>query len=375
MNKYKFPDYSLWLIFNGVYAIEPEISLEYCNRVFSWHDNHRESSTIYELINVHLWTPEDILDTYNKVNKFYKDKFPLWSNNQLSWWVHFHIFKWDFTWLNWTTLTNTLLNLPIYWKIHNQKLYVRSTERFTNYDNYIGTNYKSSAVSYKTIYHSHKREWYMIYNKSIEFRCNNVFDARLYWYYVWIMIANKEWISLESTSDDLKTFIKIWIRDTFSWAVSDIPLPEIKWFRISDNDFSIMSINWLKIINLLIDNWLIYAARALKEYMNEIWFDYKKELLLRDNFSWEELEKPIIINSFQLFRTDTWNLAFKNKENFLSYINKQLKAKILSAWIAWSLLDISMEWIEKKYGKIFSDKLNTISEETWLIAQEQESIF
>ena len=366
MNKYNFIDYSIKNIFNEVFAIEPEISREYYHNIFSAEHSceyHNESSTITELINLHLKTPEKKLAMYNHVYEFYKDKFPIWSDRRLSWGVHMHIFKWNYKWLDAKKLKFNLLNLPLFTKIKSRKMYWRYFSNRSNFKETISNNDKSWAVSYKNSYHSHNREWARFTNESIEFRCNNVFDARIYWYYIWIMIANKEWTKFKKTSDSMRRFIQRWITQQYhDWH--DMELKNIIWYRISEEDFIVLQHNTKVLLKLLQINWLIECAKALLEYVNECWLEIDMDISLRDSFTLEPVSNPIFIPNITLFRIKYIWLYFNTEENYYAYIKGLMKKKLLIAWIPQALITINEEAIIKKYKKHLPDKVNMDKQET-----------
>lgn len=359
MNKYKFPDYNLSGFFNGLYAIEPEISDNFRKEALLGYSYHSESYKIKELNRLHEESEEGRTKAINLITEFYKDKFPIWGDNRLSWGVHFHIFKWDYRKIKNSGLSYKILNCPLHCKIKWNKIYNRylcNRSMFPTTDSFLYSNSKGYAFCYKNRYTSNTT------GTSIEFRCNNVFDSRMYWYYVWLIICVKNNIKFKKTSDQLREYAKNWSRIEYDSDLNDLELYKINWYRVSEEDMKVIKYNSILILKALEIHWLFNAALALKEYLNECWLDIKYEVCYRDSYSWEAIEDFFTINKIKLFNTTYENIRFKSENNFYWFIIDRLKEKAKSAGIAMKLLDT--ENIPKHYSKYIPVEPNTEQQDT-----------
>jgi len=376
MNKYKFLDTWFDWFFNQAYAIEPEISRDFLNRKVSniYTGTYSESNTIKELTGLHKADRKVVKKVSDMIQEFYKDKFPLGSDGKLSWWVHFHIFKWNYQNVNYPALKLKLLNCPLYCKIRWKKLYSRAIARrawfrWTTYWN----NSKSSAVTHKNSYHTHTSRSIDYWTTSIEFRCNNVFDYRLYWYYVWVLIAAWEWVKFKKTSDLLRTYVRRW--NIIQYREADVPVTWIAWCRMWEENYKAIRHNIKIILKLLQENEMINAATDLLSYVNEYWFEIKMKIRYQDSFSWEMINGWFEIKKMDLM---TWveltNLHFQNSKNFYLFIEKEIVKRVNDLWIPNTVTTVSLKEIEEVYKKEVPDhigKVNTIWQTTLFINQEE----
>lgn len=357
MNEYNFLDYSREWLFKDMYAIELEVSTNYINENFRWWTIHSESTHIKEFIQLHDRSVDDIKKVIDHTTDFYKERFPVGSSWQLSWGVHFHLFNWDFKWMDRGMLSLKLLNCPLFWKIKRQKIYIRYMWSWSIFrtDWVIATDSKSDAVTYKR--NSHSDHWKRFSKPSIEFRCNNVIDTRMYWYYVWIVLAVKGDVKFKKTSDRLREYCKKWNPLDYR-GDHEMELKDIVWHRIDEEDWIVMNFNIMKILNLLEKHWLIEAGLALQEYLNERGFDIHKTFSQIDSHTWESITDFISMSTISLFRVEHKWLKFKDKENFFLYIEGIIKKKLLNASIAWVLVTIKRNEIVKKYWVLLTTNSN-----------------
>ena len=366
MNKYKFLDYNIDWFFNDMFAIEPEINNIFYRDNFELWPNKikhmKESSKIFEIVWLHNEDSEFRLNVHNIIQKQYIDKFPIWANKRLSWGVHFHVFNWTLTWIPWEVLKDNTINCPLFCKIWNNKLYSRQLTNRANFgDRSIPTNSKRTYVSYKTS-HSTSRRSDHFKKRSLEFRCNNVFDARIYWYYVALIIAAKEWIKLKSLSSTIQKYVRTWNMLEFDLDKDHYKLSEISWVRIDDENKEILIENCNTLLKVLEDNTLVNAAIALKEYLNEVWIKITREIYLRDNFSNEKFTWAYPIKDLRIARILYWNLFFNTKENFYNYVIQELKTKMQASNIAQWYYEINIDWVKKWFKKYL---INNNTNDNW----------
>lgn len=248
------------------FAIEPEISEEFYYHKLSDYEAKSESSTIKELNDLHNLNLERRMRAYHIIQDFYKDKFPVGSDNHLSWGTHFVIF-WDQSRFSslWSKINTILLNCPLHLKYEQGKAFWRKNQRHT-FTTSISTDSKSSAVSLKSELMS--SNWVAKYSP-IEFRCNNVFDARMYGYYAGLLIAAEKGVRFKKSSDSLREYMKKWEPSYFS-AYEDVELSYISGYTLSDDDKKTLRANSEKILKVLEDEGLVKASEALREYLVEV---------------------------------------------------------------------------------------------------------
>lgn len=310
---------------------------------------------IVEVEWMHNANKEARFDYYSSLKNYYRYRFPVWSDNHLSWWNHFHIFfkYWQTT----KTLFNMtefqiikmqyfLMNVPLYAKPYreNGKLYFFNREnswfkpyykncinqfddilphhhlfnteekrnnliRENTYRNqFMWLSSKSTPFTMKISYtgwthyvydrgqersfitsrdtsneSAEVKKFTETWSMSIEFRCNNVIDWRLYGYYLAAI--------LYAMSDDDKVFYKIkplkHAYELFSWDQSkyrneldeeEIP-DSIHFDEINKKDFNLvewtdldyLKYNYTQMMKILNTCNLPNTTAMLQEYCSEIW--------------------------------------------------------------------------------------------------------
>ena len=273
-------DYSEDLIYNSdeknSFAIEPEISSEFYYSVISnfYNDYKEETDYIYELLDVHncnLITRRRLHDT---IRDYYYDKLPVWENDCLSGGVHCVLF-WDYSHLKEKNkeFKYKILNCPLHLKIYNSSLYSRALDQRCGFwsNNLIEYWSKWSFLTLKDELYSNGEEveW-----APIEFRCNNVFDERILWYYQGIILAVEQEVKFKKTSDTLRSYARYWDTNEYNRNDWDMHLNDCIWHKLTDDDIRIMRYNIKIILKLLREKWLVNSADKLKEYCNEYGIKY-----------------------------------------------------------------------------------------------------
>lgn len=330
-NKKLFQDFDRTKAFNWILAIEPEISKNFMFDVqweffdnqqytseklnnstqsandkiarkdcFKWLKFHMESSMICEIDNTHTFPVEKRLELIDTIQEWFKDSFSVWWSWYPSWWVHFHIFTHKgnediFQAIAYKDIHNNLEALPLRAMIKWNKLYSRNRwvnnhrQHENNNDQYLRRDQRSNNAVYKNDF-----------LPGIEFRWNNVFDIRLYWYYVAITILSlAKWkLPLIFSRDDSNKLAKGqgkqyhnrgWTQtqsyDKF-WRLSlDILSPDL---IMNDSQLEIFKKNLGKIYFILSFNKLTEARRVLEEYINErMWIEV--DAIPFDFITWVEL--------------------------------------------------------------------------------------
>lgn len=251
------------------FAIEPEIASTFLDKL-DYNDYKRESYKIYELLRVHIQNETTRLNIHDKIKEEYKDKFPVWSDWKLSWWTHFVLFGdfWEFKDKN-IELKNKILNCPLHLKTMDLKFYSRELSHRSTFDNRASINVDNKwyFVALKTELHSN---WeYNIDWCPIEFRCNNVFDDRILWYYQWILLAVRRDVKFKILSDEFRKYAKNWDKNIYRWYNKNFN--KIVWFELKEDsdDYKKLKTNIRKIIKLLKENNLKQSAKQLKSYLKE----------------------------------------------------------------------------------------------------------
>ena len=337
------------------------VNLEECTNTWG------RTPTITEIEWMHLADKGERLDYYDSLKNYYRYRFPLWSDNHLSWWNHFHIFfkYWQTT----KTLHNMshfqiikmqyfLMNVPLYAKPWKQdgKLYLFNRENwwfkpffshsveafnlvfpfhskfntkekrdrllsdyayrkdsqdiaytipkypisswlktapFTTKNYYTGWTYSSQEQRQRTnnfisstCIENNSEEaktFDKAWSMSIEFRCNNVIDWRLYGYYLAAI--------LYAMSDDDTVFYKIkplknsyklflWDEETYNDDRDDEEIPNsIHFDNINKKDFNLiewtdldyLKYNYTQMMKILNTCNLPNTTTMLQEYCSEIW--------------------------------------------------------------------------------------------------------
>lgn len=306
-----FQDYDFKKSFDWILAIEPELWYDYFvdhiewewlyKERRKWHENwsrkywnkdnikkefnmlqfHAESSMILEVDNMHKISNKDRLRCVKRFTEDYKWYFTLGWSKRASWWVHFHVFSQlskskslpIFQKIKIDVLQNNLLHTLLYGIINDNKFYARSYSWFGMWDHSL----------------PHNSRWVVACTKDdfipwIEFRANNVFDPRLYWYYVAITLMSLSWIELENPIIGANTIrnAKQWLTEYKDYKEAD------KWGRIHVSkykpwiDFSnkkefnmnTWKKNLSRMLFVLSINKLPKAREALEEYIKEhLWLN------------------------------------------------------------------------------------------------------
>jgi len=251
------------------FAIEPEISESfYVTDIEDYYDDYTaESNDIYELTWLHHNDEEMRMRVYDDIAGHYKNKFPVGSDGHLSWWVHFVLFG-DFEMFHHNdSLKWKLLNCPLFLKMENKIMYGREMDKWCSFDSYISYWSKGEAITLKDSLYTNNES---IEETPIEFRCNNVFDDRLLWYYQWVMIAEELNVPFKKTSNELRRYARMWDVDYYDdekWL--DKEVSSVVGYNLTPADLIVMRYNIKIILKLLKDNRLENSAKALKEYCNE----------------------------------------------------------------------------------------------------------
>jgi len=264
-----FIDYKKENMFNSkinhAFAIEPEISEKFYRAKLGAYDRTTESSAIYELNRLHAIPTEQAIVAHDLIKEQYASAFPIWSDNHVSWGTHFVLFgdykrfkdKGD-------KLKVNLLNIPLFCKVTDAPLYSRKNHRHA-FSSSIDYDSKSKAVALKS---SLSSSWSDVKHTPIEFRCNNVFDSRIYGYYVGLLLAVDKWVRFKKTSDALRTYVKAGESDTFS-SNTDVSVDEMTGYTLTEADKTALVHNIEKICQILKDEWLEKTEEALREYLIE----------------------------------------------------------------------------------------------------------
>jgi len=325
-----FKDYHEDYIFNWACAIEPEISVRLCleskhNDVQTCNDQlyvkgwirfpsfknkkifknikwHFESKCIYEINNMHKLCKEEKKAINDFIRETYSQRFPLWLNGYISGWIHFHCF------LNsndyWTRYFSSIPNRILEWNFYNSLLWMKKHKkkwsfysRKNNYPSFSGLKYIPSAARINgTIIKNDFLPW-------VEFRLNNVYDFRLYWYYIGLLLLSSEDIKLGSLwlTKKIKTQMKEWCK--YQYKDRSISC-DIAWNDIYNNihidslepqctyeDINLeqLAINMTAIISMLRINLLHNAANALIEYLEEYDIPWVKSGYVGFNWVLEEI--------------------------------------------------------------------------------------
>lgn len=180
---------------------------------------HGESSKIYEIVNIHKLDIVDRKSIYGSIAKIYKDTFPIGADEYLSGWVHFHAFmkknmerdeieQIEFK-LNFEGYKDNYHALPLYAKANNMTFYRRQNGGLDNYSYSAATTIMGTMMSgnygwrhpvggFRSSFRTTRVEYPEF--RSVEFRCNNILDTRIYGYYIGQMLLAEAGIKLEQLS-------------------------------------------------------------------------------------------------------------------------------------------------------------------------------
>jgi len=257
------------------FAIELEIHKSHeheCKKRFKHTYFSTESNEIWEINSfhhIHNISDDDerrksrkqSLAVFDYLKKYYKDKFPIWEDWYTSGGNHFHLFG-DTETLSYKNieLTELLLNIPLFAKFWNWHIYSRKNYRH-------GFNKSWRDISYWT-----KRNAIQCNSRCIEFRCNNVIDDRLLWYYQAICIMAHNWIKPLILSKWIKDYLNRWSEENVADGEinhGDVVLTDLHWHSIWNTDKSKIEKNILNILDVLRRNNLPKSADKLEEYSIE----------------------------------------------------------------------------------------------------------
>lgn len=306
-NKPLFQDFDPLKAFDWILAIEPEISSRFfyedkypfSNRnyvpeskkprkdCFKWLVGHNESSMIFELDNTHKLPLTQRQELIKEITDWYKSFFSVWWSSYPSWWVHFHVFTSKdqldrISKVKYKYILHNMQQLPLRAVIYDNKLYSRN--RWNNFKcDYPENTLRRDDRSYNAVLKNDFLPW-------IEFRANNVFDIRLYWYYTWLTLMSLMWWTLPTifTEDQSDRLVK-WIQTTYWWEPSNsnppsydefgrlhcsklphqIDLNSDKWKQHKTYLMDWFKTNLWIIYFILSVNWLTKAREALEEYIQE----------------------------------------------------------------------------------------------------------
>lgn len=267
-------DFSKETIYNGTCAIEPEVDIDYLKPFIKEYglETHTESTRIIEVDNMHLISKDKKEILINEFTNHYADKYPRGRDWNVSWWVHFHIFLWEknkesfgrkFVLNNFNSwlLGTNLLHFPMFGKIYDNKVYHKKWMSIFSIPSKWVWWCKWYLFTYKDEF------WY----QSVEFRCNNVFDFRMYWYYIWLLLVTSLWIRLKKTSEH--NVIPNKCNDWKPLPIWDIHLSKVSsyWNEI---DKELFQSNLFLIYSLLISYWYTEACKELYNYFEDFIPEY-----------------------------------------------------------------------------------------------------
>lgn len=265
-------------------SIELEVSKEDAEQVkdkFPTLKIKMESYRIGEILNIHELATEARQKIYKDIKKIYKDKFPVWQDTYLSWGVHFHAFfketinrdtinSLQFK-LNFNDYNKNFQALPLYAKAQGHKFCSRPNgQDFEWNSDTLAYNmmWRTSVGGFRNSFRSHQigygyntNEWRDEY-KSIEFRCNNITDTRIYGYYIGQLLLAEQGIKLNILSTTLRserTSFNKWYK-----AVS-----ELTGTTYSGEDSEKIRSNFAILLVTLRKNGFREAAKQLRAYAKE----------------------------------------------------------------------------------------------------------
>jgi len=280
-----FPDYDP----NGNYrdySIELEYGCDFHNtlQAICPFDHKRESTKIFEPRDIHKKNYILRHKLFTACKERYQDSFPIWANDQLSGWNHFHItipkeiredifkaFKFNYVG---STLWNLMQNIPLYAKIYRDKYFSRPFFTSNSECNraLIWNDWKGYFVVVKQSYLTSGTWSY----RSIEFRWNNVIDTRLYWYYLGCLRAAVfQDFELSSNKSNVNM---LWSHNA-SLVTRNNPNP------INETSLSYLYLKWewkmirnyhlqnIKAFVFYVNQYYPNAAKNLYEYIQERWID------------------------------------------------------------------------------------------------------
>ncbi len=279
-----YADYSKEDIWTKI-SIELEVAkkdAQEINKQFPTLKIKMESSEIGEILNIHKLGTKDRQKIYRDIKKIYKDKFPVWQDECLSWGVHFHAFfketisrntidSLDFK-INFAEYNSNFQALPLYCKANGHTFFTRPNgQGFSNsaseltcammWRNSVGgfrNNFRSHQIGYGYNDNNRSEDEY----KSIEFRCNNITDTRIYGYYIWQLLLAEMGIKLNTLSKEID--ISYQHHSTEYKNIVELEGTKYTW-KDSDTIRSNLSI----LLMALRKNWFREAAKQLRAYTKE----------------------------------------------------------------------------------------------------------
>lgn len=358
-NTLLFDDYNIKKAFNWILAIEPELWTDYFYDHKEWTSRpssrrtkrkdiykdlkyHTESDHITEIDNMHKLSEKRRLELIKQFTNDYKWYYTLWSSTQPSGWVHFHIFSnkswWKITDIfrtcNMDNIHHNLLQVPLFCVIDNMKTYWRYRWSYW-FKTWIWMKMPHECRSHVACTKNDFLPW-------IEFRANNVFDIRLYWYYVWITLLWISNIRLDKTIKNKNDLVSLmtWINQSINHSDKDedwkllidehwrikasfykehVDMKDAKRFSMPNFKKNI----W-KILFILTINNLTKAREALEEYLEEIMW-LKFEATPFDFTTWK-LTKATWWYTIEI----SWVVAFFVQKNWIRTILSKFDSKLFT---------------------------------------------
>lgn len=240
---------------------------------------HMESSRIYELTKVHLLKGSERKKIYDRMRDTYRNKFPVGRDTYLSWGIHFHAFfkrpvsktvlAKNHLLLSYNNIVQNYHSCPLFCKVENFK-FIHRPNAFPSKQTYDIPDFSSLGrifdqrwtiggvrASFRTHHKSYSE------GMSIEFRCNDVMDTRIYWYYIGQMLLAEAGITLPTLS-------VIPTRYTLSLDSTYQDLSKCDGHRYNQEDQTKIKNNLNIILKLLRHNGFPNAAIQLKAYAKDV---------------------------------------------------------------------------------------------------------
>ena len=270
MKSYKEYDFDITKFFNWLFSMEIEynsgLTRSFLNKLSYIVETSSETRDIHELNQLHRLNQEQRMEVFSFMKEHYKDKMPIWENRYSSWGNHFHL-KFPYKDDTNTELNKILLNCPLFAKFTDKNMYTRKNDRYKfSFQTDIIDWSKSYAVSTWPLW--------------LEFRCNNVIDERILWYYQAAIIMSenpRKWKMKWLNSSDISYLMK-WddYRFSESW---DVELSRLYWkhFWCDRELLDVLEYNINIMLKVLRSAELFKSADKLEEYCIEYNLIPKKE--------------------------------------------------------------------------------------------------
>ena len=286
-------DYSKEEIGNHI-SIELEVANIDANNIQKQYPNaypKSESSKIKEITNIHQLPLLDRQEIYKTIKNIYKDTFPIGWDTMLSGGVHFHAFmnrnmtgpeiaSIPFK-LNFIEYAHNFNALPLYCKANWMQFYRRpncSIESYTEsmwYRHYnmqrallwiepsLASGSRTSVGGWRKSFRTHWIDYDTF--RSMEFRCNNITDTRIYGYYIGQLLLAEAGIKLEKLSKIVKQ------TENPNPSGIHITLSELQWTVYdSPEDQKKIRQNLQLLLVILRKNKFTKAAYNLRMYAKEM---------------------------------------------------------------------------------------------------------